>query len=136
MGTRTGKKNMDKATKFAIVNMVEGGVKQVNVASHFGISESTISMIVKKFKSGIVSVIKNRGRRFKLNAAAIRILQCIIVQNNMKPLFVTVNEFKNDYGYNLCIKTVRRYIYKCSISNYAAVPKPYLCPRHILACKR
>ena len=54
----------------------------------------------------------------------------------MKPLFVTVNEFKNDYGYRLFIKTVRRYIYKCDTSNYAAVAKPYICPRHILARKQ
>ena len=79
---------------------------------------------------------KRRGPKYKQNEAAIRILKRIIVKNNMKPLYVSVTEFKEDYGYNICIKTVRKYIYKCRIRNYAAVQKPYLMPRHILNCKR
>ena len=71
-----------------------------------------------------------------MNEAAIRILKRIIVKNNTKPLYVSATEFKEDYGYNVCIKTVRKYIYECGIRNYGAVSKPYLMPRHILNRKR
>ena len=49
---------------------------------------------------------------------------------------MSLSEFKQDYGYNICIKTVRKYIRKCGIRNYAAVSKPFLMPRHILNRKR
>ena len=71
MGTRTRRKNLNEATKFVIVNMVERCVTQVNVARHFRISSSTVLMIAKKCNSRISNAIKKRGHKFKLNAAAI-----------------------------------------------------------------
>ncbi len=38
MGTRTGRKNVDDATKFAIMNIVRTGMKQINVAAHSSIN--------------------------------------------------------------------------------------------------
>ena len=54
----------------------------------------------------------------------------------MKPLHVSADEFREEYGYNLCVKIVLRYLYRCEIRNYAAVSKPYLRPRHIVASKQ
>ena len=78
---------------------------------------------------------KKRGPKFKLSEAAIQVLQRILLKNNKKPLFVTVNEFRINYGYKLSIKTVCKQVYNCGLRNYAAVPKPYLIPRHVLARK-
>ncbi len=136
MGTRTGRNILNKATEFAIGIMVEGSVKLVNFASHFRTSNNTVSMIVKKFKSIISYVSKIRGHKFKLNAAAIWILQRIIVHNKMKPLFVTVNGFKKDFRYNLTLETVRIYIYKCGIRNYTAATKLYITSHFILVRER
>ncbi len=73
-------KNMSEAINFAIVNMIQGDLKQINVASHVQISKSNIPMVVNKFICEMSYVIKKRGRKFKLKSAAIRILQPIIVQ--------------------------------------------------------
>ena len=58
-GNRKGKKNIPEATKFAILNMVNTEIRQIDVANHFRISKS------------VVSVKKKRGRKHKVNAAAV-----------------------------------------------------------------
>ena len=136
MASRRGRENVGKETKFAIVHMSKKGIKQVAIAKHFSISKTTVSMILKNYKTVNIVPKKKREPKFKLNETAIRILKRIVLNNNRKPLYTSVSEFKQDYGYNICIKTVRKYIYKCGIRNYAAVSKPYRMPRHILNRKR
>ena len=136
MASRRGRKNIGKEAKFAFVHISKKGIKQVAIAKHFGISKTIVSMILKNFKTFTVVPKKKRGLKCKLNKAAIRILKRIVVKNIKKPLYVSVSEFKQYYSYNICIKTVRKYIYKCGIRNYAAVSKPYRMPRHILNRKR
>ena len=136
MTGRRGCKNVTESVKFAIVSMARAGMRQCDIANQFNLAKSTVSQIIRKSKTGQVQLKKRRGPKFKLNAAAIRILQRILLKNNKKPLFVTVAELKVNYGYNLTVKTVRRYVYKCGIRNYAAVSKPYLLPRHIEARRR
>ena len=110
--------------KFAIVNMVRTGMTQTNVAVHFSINRSTVSRILKSRRNNQNCTKKKGGPKFKLSEAAIRILHRVILKNNKKPLIVTVNEFRLNYGYNLSIKTIRRYVYKCGLRNYAAASKP------------
>ena len=116
MGTRRGQKNITKTVKFAIIHMVNAGVKQNEVAAKFHLSKSTVSKIMKGHGSNENTVVKKRGRKFKLNAAAIRILQRMLLKNNMKPLHVSVAELRKNYGYKLSKKTVRRYLHKCGIA--------------------
>ncbi len=47
IGNRKGKRDIPVATKFAIVNMVDAGMRQIDVANHFGVSRSAVCMIVK-----------------------------------------------------------------------------------------
>ena len=136
MATRTGRKNCTEEMKYAIVNMVRTGMSHTNVAIHCSISRSTVSKILKRFKDKENCIMKKRGPKFNLSEAAIRILQLILLKNNKNPLFVTVNEFRVNYGYKLSIKTVHKYVYKCGLRNYGALSKPYLMPRHVLARKR
>ena len=136
MGTCTGRKNCTEEMKYAIVNMVRTGMTRTNVAIHFSISRSTVSKILKQSKDKENCIMKKRGPKFKLSEAAIQILQRTFVKNNKEPLFVTVNEFRVNYGYKLSVKIVRNYVYKCGLRNYAAVSKPYLMPRHVLPRKR
>lgn len=63
-------------------------------------------------------------------------LQRILLKNNKKPLFIAVNEFRVNFGYELPITTVRKYEFKCGLRNYAAVSEPCLMARHVLGRKR
>ena len=136
MPSRRGKENVDNSMKFAIISMVRGGMKQSDVALQFDSAKSTVCGIIKASKITQIVKKKKRGPKFKLNAAATCILLRLLLQNNMKPLFLTVSELKAHYGYNLTVKSVRRCIYKNGIRNYVAVSKPYLLPRHVQARKR
>ena len=135
MRTRTGRKNCTQEMKYAIFNTVRTGMAHINVVIHFSIS-TTESKMLKQAKDKENCIMKKRGPKFKLSEAAIRILQRILLKNNKKQLFVTVNEFRVNYGYKLYIKTVRKYVYKSGLRNYAAVSKPYLMPRHVIGRKR
>ncbi len=64
------------------------------------------------------------------------ILRRVIVENKNEPLFLTVTALKENYCFKISIRIVRRYVRECVICNYAAVPKPYLSSRNILARKR
>ncbi len=121
---------------FAIVQMLEAGIKQEDVAARFNLSKSAVFKIFKKCRSNTRKITKKRGRVFKLNAASLRILQRILPKNNKKGLHISVAEFREYYGYKLYIKTVRRYLHRSGLRNYAAVSKPYSCFRHIVARKQ
>ncbi len=54
--------------------------------------------------------------------------------NYEKPLYTSVSELTEDYGYNICVKN-SKYICRCVIWNYVAVLKPYRISYHILAWK-
>ena len=136
MGTRTGRKNFTEEMKCAIVNMFRTGMTHTNLAIHFSIWRITVSKILKRSKDKRNCIMKKRDPKFKHNEAAIRILLCILLKNKKKPLFVTVNEFRVNYGSKLSIKTARKYVYKCGARNYVAVSKPHLTPRHVLERKR
>ena len=60
MIARTGRKNIEEANKFAIVHMVQCGMKQIDVAIHFSIAKSTVSTIMKKFRDGSGQVKRKR----------------------------------------------------------------------------
>ena len=136
MGTRTGRKSCTEEMKYAIVNIARAGVTQTKVAIHFPISRSTVSKILKRLKDNENCIKNKRGPKFKLSKSAIRMIQRILLKNNKKPLYESVNEFRMNYGYKFSIKTVRKYVYECGLRNYAAVSKTYLLPRHVLARKR
>ena len=127
LGTRKGRKNVCEEVIFAIVQIVEAGLNQKDVAARFNLSKSAVSKIFKKCRSNTQRITKKRERKFKLNAAALRILQRILQKNNEKALHISVVEFREYYDYKLSIKTVRRYLHRCGLRNYAAVSKPYLC---------
>ncbi len=74
MGTRKGKKNVAENEKFAIIKIEQLGMKHNDIAVQFKLSRSTVSKLLKRTKNETVTVLKNRGRKPKLNAAAIRIL--------------------------------------------------------------
>ena len=67
-------KNVSDTVKFAIVSMVNAGLKQLEVAAKFGFSKSTVSKIMKKRKCKQCITTKKRRRKFKLTEASIRIL--------------------------------------------------------------
>ena len=128
--------NVRDTVKFAIVSMVNAGVKQFEVAAKFGFSKSTVSKIMKKRKCKQCFIAKKRVRKFNMTEASIRILQIIVVKNNMKLLHVSAAEFREEYGNNLRVKILLRYLYRCEIRNYAAVPRRYLRTRHIVASEQ
>ena len=84
MGTSKGRKNLRGEMIFAIVQMVEAGIKQKDVAARFNFSKIAVSKIFKKCRSSTQRITKKRGRNFKLNTAALRILQRILQKNNKK----------------------------------------------------
>ena len=86
MASRRGRKNVGKETKFANVHMSKKGIKEVGIAKHFGISKTTVSMILKNSKTVTVVPKKKGGPKCKLKEAAIRILNRIVVKSNMEPL--------------------------------------------------
>ena len=127
---------MTDEAKFAIMRMVKAGMKQSYVAATFKVSKKIVSKIVKKENSKSKQVIKKQGPKFKYNTAAVRILGRILVKNNTKPLHFTVSEPKENYKYKLSARTVRRYAYRISLRNFAAVSKPFLSTRHVKARKQ
>ena len=112
--------------------MANAGVNQKEVAAKFHLSKSTVLKIMKRLRNNESTVVKKRARKFLLNAADIRILQLILLKNSIKPLNVFVAELRENNGYKLSKKTVRRYSYKCGIRNYVPVSKPFLRHRHIV----
>ena len=136
MENRKGSKNVTEEVKFALISMVSAGMKQKNVAETFNISKSTVSKIIRKDKSKNKVVVKKQGPIFKLNATALCILGRILVKNNMKPIHFTVSELREVYGYKLSARTVRRYVYRIGLRNFAAASKPFLSPQHVTARKQ
>ena len=59
--------------------MSQKDIKQVVIAKHFGISKTTLFMILKKSNAVTIGS-KKKGPKYKLNEAAIRILKRIIVK--------------------------------------------------------
>ena len=102
---------------FALISMVNSGMKQKCVAETFNISRSTISKIIKKEKSKNKVAVKKKGPKFKLIATALRILGRTLVKNNVKPIQSTVPELREDYGYKLSAHTVRRFVYSIGLRN-------------------
>ena len=136
MGTHGGRKGIRKEVIFAIVQMVEAGIKQSDAAARFNFSKSAVSKIIKKHNSSTRKISKKQGRKFKLKAAAIRIQQRIPQKNDNEALHVSVVEFREYYDYKLSIKSIRRYMHECGLRNYAVVLNMYLCFRHNVATKQ
>ena len=130
MDNRKGSKHVIDEVKFAVLSMIIAGMKQKYVAATSNISESTVSKIVEK-KSKSKVVVKKKGTKFKLNATALRILGRIKVKNNMKPIHFTVIELREHYGYRIRARTVRIYVYRIGLHNFAAVSKLFLSERHV-----
>ena len=124
---------MTDEAKFAVIRMVKAGMKQSYVTAIFNVSKSTVPKIVKKDNNKSKEIIKKQGPKFKLNTAAVRIIGRILVKNNTKLQHFTVSELKENYGYKLSARTVRRYVYRIGLRNFAAVSKPFLSPRHMKA---
>ena len=111
-------------------------MKQSYVAAIFNVSKSTVPKIVKKDNNKSKEIIEKQGTKVKLNAAAVRIIGRILVKNNTNPLHFTVSELKENYGYKLSARIVRRYVYRIGLRSFAAVSKPFLSPRHMKATKQ
>ncbi len=122
--------------KFAVIGLAEKRVNQKDIAVKLTLSKSAVSNIIKNFKINARCRIEKRGSKPKYNDAGVSILQRIVIKTNMKPLYVSLSVLRENHGYKICIKTARKYLNKVVIRNYKAVPKPYLCPCHILAQKR
>ncbi len=64
LGNRKGKRDIHLVTKFAIVNMVDAGMRQIDVANHFGVSRSAVCMILKNsrtYKSHVEKKAKSKS---------------------------------------------------------------------------
>ena len=95
-------------------------------------SRNTVKYIVARNRTNSPAVGK-RGRKFALTERCIRKLIRCVRMHRFKPLFVISNEFRTVDGKKLSVRTIRRYLQKHGIKNYAAVSKPFLSRKHINA---
>ncbi len=125
MGSRRAKKNVKEKVKIAIVELAQAGLRRVGIAKRFNLSKSVIPKILKKSKETTVTVVKKQEQKPKLNGTAVRILQRIVLPSNKKPLYVSNAKLREHYGYKICVRAMRKYVYQCGIQNYVAVSKPF-----------
>ncbi len=83
MSTRKNRKNVTEEVRFAVISLADEQMKQTDIALKFNLSKSTVSKIIKKYQTHGRRTNETRGRKLKLNAAAVRILKCIVLKNNM-----------------------------------------------------
>ncbi len=94
MSTRKSRKNVTEEVRFAAISLAEEQMKQKDVALKFNLSKSAVSKIIKEYQTHGRRTNETRGRKLKLNAAAVRILNLIVLQNNIQPLYVFVSELR------------------------------------------
>ncbi len=80
MSTRKGRKNVTEEVRFAVISLAEEQMKQKNIALKFNLSKSAVSKIIKKYQTHGRRTKETRGRKLKLNAAAVRILKRIVLK--------------------------------------------------------
>ena len=125
-------KQVSREKKYAISEMVRAGISLRKVATFYNISRDTVASIIRRNQINNSATSKH-GRNHMLTERCIRRLIRCVVSNRFKPLFIIANEFRTMRGSKISVRTIRRYLHKNGIYNYAAVSKPYLSRKHMNA---
>lgn len=134
MGRKEGSSQVEEERKRTIVHMVQAGLTPTAVANHFCMNRSTVYSILHRYKQqGTLSPTETRGRKKKLDERSMRRLMKYAKSNRFKPLHTITAEFNSNNDYNLCSRSVRRYLRREGINNYVAVSKPHLSMKNIRA---
>ena len=129
MGSKLGSKEVSKERRQIILDMVDIGVKQVDIANYYHMTKSTISNIVKARR--IEKEAETRGRNRRLSSRDTRILLKVVDKLRFKPVHriaSTYNQFAPD---PVSVRTVRRTLKDNGIRNYRDLSKPYLSPKNL-----
>ena len=103
------------------------GVRVKDIALYYNVEQPTISNIIRRLRtSNIKPVKKNMGRKPKLSARGMRLLQQYVLNNKFDPLHTIAARFKDSTALNLCERTVRRYIRKLKMDCYIVVQRPFV----------
>ncbi len=129
MGRKLGAKEVTKERRNMILDMVDIGVRQIDIASYYGMPKSTVSNIVKRGRK--VNEAETRGRSKKLTPRDTRSLLKVADKLRFKPLHKITSTYNQFAPVNVSINTVRRTLKANGIQNYTAASKPYLSSKNM-----
>ena len=110
-----------------IVLQFKNNISQCTVARNWGISSSTVHIVIKNFReSGEISACKQQGQKPTLNARDLWSLRQHCIKNQHHSATLAQEHF----GKPLSVNTV----YKCQLKLYNAKRKPYI--NNIQKCHR
>ena len=131
MWRKLGSKEVSKERRQMILDMVDIGVKQVDIANYYHMPESTISNIVKAGR--IEKEAKTRVCNRKLSSRDTRSLLKVADKLRFKPVHKIASTYNQFAPVPVSVRTVRRTLKDNGIPNYTASSKLYLSPKNLKA---
>ena len=132
MGRSKGTKEVPPASREAMRVLVEAGMTNRFIASRMELPLSTVATIAARLRrEGTAARRRRAGRPRLLSAVDGRDLQLLVYRHrtwSLDQLTADVNRFMT---HTISSRTVRRYLHRAFLLNYAAVTKPYLTSRHV-----
>ena len=128
---KLGSKEVSKERQQMILDMVDIGVKQVDIANYCHMPKSKISNIVKAGR--IEKEAETRGRNRKLSSRDTRSLLKVADKLRFKPAHKIASVHNQFSPIPVSIRTVRRTLKDNGIRNYIASSKLFLSPKNLKA---
>ena len=129
MARKKGCKTVPAERRRAIYDMSCVEVRHVDIARYYKIHKSSVSHIIRKFRTGHVAT--KRGRKQKLSERGMRLFHKYVLEYCFEPLYVIFSRFSEATGLKFHKNTGRRYVRKLNKHCYVAVQKPFLSKRNI-----
>ena len=120
-------RELNTTEKQLIIKYHNENMKNVQIATLIGCSESTVRNVVKRWKeTGTLKTKTGRGRKPMLNQRDTRRLMRIVKKNRR----ATIGEIRSELGQCISECTLRRRLYKIGMRAMKAVRKPFISKRH------
>src|SRR5262249_53084488 len=127
---RSDSKNKEYSStmKERLIGMRLAGMRNKDIAAHFGIPESSACMIWKRYiLRGTTDNVKRSGRPKKLTARDYRNLMRIVIRNRRAKLA----DIALQSATSVSLPTVRESLHQLGLWNRIARKKPFLSKKHI-----
>ena len=106
MARKKGCKTVPAERRRAIYDMSCVGVRHVDIARYYKIHKSTVSHVIRKFRTR--NVAKKRGRKQKLSERGMRLFHKYVLEYYFEPLYVICSRFSKATGLKFLENTGRR----------------------------
>lgn len=125
-------RQLTEAERWRIIGLFEGGKSNKEIAETFGVSHSTVSRTLKKFKDcGDLKHACGNGRPKKLTEAEITIIKNVKEKNPKTSLRKTSLEILHKEGKVVSYSTIRKWYNDNNIFAFSPIKKPLLSKKAI-----